>query len=124
MLTFASWYERWNWRGKLMRISYTAGRKKGLKKSLYNWGVIPCLIPAWELVKAYRAGRMTQEEYAPAYLRGLGEKQDQVSEWLDSLKPDEDVTLLCHEKEGEFCHRLLVAELVHKQRPDIELNMH
>ena len=124
MLTFASWYERWNWRGKLMRISNTAGRKKGLKKDVYNWGVISCLIPAWELVKAYRAGRITQEEYASAYVCGLQEKRDQVSEWLASLKPDEDVTLLCHEKEGEFCHRLLVAELVNKRRPDIEMKLH
>lgn len=124
MLALASWYEPQNWRGKLLRISNTAGRRKGLKKSIYNWGVVPCLIPDWSLVKAFRAGKITKEEYSEVYLSGLQEKWDEVFTWLNSLGNDKDITLLCHEREGVFCHRILVAEIVKKHRPDIQLALY
>ncbi len=122
MLTLASWYQRENWRGKPMRISRYAGR--GLKKAKHNWGEIRCLIPDWELVKAYRTGRISEEEFSSMYIRGLEERWDQVSTWLSSLSADRDITLLCHEREDEFCHRRLVAELVRKHRPDIPVELH
>ena len=121
MLTLASWYQRENWRGKPMRISRYAGR--GLKKAVHNWGVVPCLVPDWELVKAYRSGRISEQEYTSAYIRALEDKWDQVSAWLSALSEDENITLLCHEREGEFCHRRLVAGLVRKHRPDIPVEL-
>ena len=104
-----------------MRISRYAGR--GLRKSEYNWGEVRCLIPDWDLVKAHRAGNISQSEVFSSYERGLESQWDRVTEWLSSLTPDEDVTLLCHEREGEFCHRQLVAELVRKHRPDIQVDL-
>lgn len=104
-----------------MRISRYAGR--GLKKSLYNWGVVPALVPDWSLVKAYRSGRISEEEYVTAYHKMLDERWDMVSAWLSSLSSDEHITLLCHEREGQFCHRRLVAELVRKHRHDIQVEL-
>ncbi len=121
MLTLASWYQRDNWRGRPMRISKYAGR--GIKKSPYNWGVVSCLVPDWSLVKAIRSGSISLDEYSSAYLRGLEERWDEVSAWLSSLTPSEDFTLLCHEREGEFCHRWLVADLVREHRPDIPIDL-
>ncbi len=123
MLTLASWYEPHNWRGKLFRISQTAGRGKGLKKSVYDWGVARCLIPTWEMVKGYRSGRIAVEDYVEMYRRLLEERWGEVSEWLASLSPGVDATLLCHEREGKFCHRRLVAELVARERPDVGLDL-
>ena len=123
MLTLASWYQRENWRGRPMRISYTAGRAPGLKKSVFNWGVVRCLIPDWSLVKAYRSGSISQEQYIPAYTEQLATRWSEVAAWLSSLKADENLTLLCHEREGEFCHRQLVAALVRNHRPDIEVTL-
>ena len=104
-----------------MRISRLAGR--GIKKSEFKWGEIRCLIPDWGLVKDYRSRRITKEKYTEAYNLMLREGWAEVSSWLDSLSTEQDLTLLCHEKEGEFCHRLLVAELVKEHRPDIPLNV-
>ena len=122
MLTLASWYQRENWRGKPLRISRYAGR--GMKKSQYEWGVVPCLVPDWELVTAYRSGRLSEEDYPVAYRRGLEQSWAEVEAWLASLSPDEDVTLLCHEREGQFCHRRLVGELVKRYRPDVPVDLH
>ena len=122
MLTFASWYEPSNWRGELMRISRYAGR--GLKKSIHNWGVVPCLLPDWGLVKAYRSQMISWDEYSTEYLRGLELRWDEVQAWLISLKPEDDVTLLCHEREGERCHRQLVVEHVMKYQPNISTRLH
>ena len=121
MLTLASWYQQENWRGTPMRISRYAGR--GLKKAIHNWGEVRCLIPEWGLVKAYRSGRISQEQYSSQYFRALEERWDEVSEWMSGLRPEEDYTLLCHEREGEFCHRRLVADLVRKHRPDIKVEL-
>ncbi len=105
-----------------MRISRYAGR--GLKKANYNWGEVRCLIPAWELVKAYRSGRISQAQYTSEYTRALEDRWDEVTSWLSSLTPDDDITLLCHEREGVFCHRRLVAELVREHRPDMPVELH
>lgn len=124
MLTLASWYQKNNWRGKPMRISNTAGRQRGLKKSVYDWGEVRCLIPNWELVKAYRDRQISKEEYTTAYMRGLQDRWIEVQDWLATLSDNQDITLLCHEPEGEFCHRHLVAELVKEHRPDIPVTLH
>lgn len=105
-----------------MRISRTAGR--GMKKSLYNWGVVQCLIPGWDLVRAYRSGSLSQDEYGRAYIALLQERWSEVRRWLESLDPEEDLTLLCHERDGQFCHRWIVADLVRRHRPDVDVVVH
>ncbi len=122
MLTVASWKEEHNWRGKLMRISDRP--KPFLPKRLHEWGVVRCLIPDRELLREYRAGAISKPELSSRYLRSLEKRWDQVSTWLSSLSNDEDQTLLCHQPESRFCHRLLVADLVRKHRPDIEVAIH
>ncbi|MEW6034399.1 MAG: DUF488 family protein [Chloroflexota bacterium] len=86
--------------------------------------MVQCLIPDWSLVKAFKQGRVSQTEYEIEYRSGLQQRWSEVSAWLASLSPDEDVTLLCHEREGHFCHRRLVAELVGNCRRDIEVALH
>ena len=117
----ASWCQSENWQGKLFRISQTAGRGRALKKSVYDWGVVRCLIPTWEMVKSLRSGAITVDAFSDMYRHLLQQRRVEVLEWLASLSPEEDTTLLCHEREGEFCHRRLVADLVARERPDVRV---
>ena len=76
------------------------------------------------MVQAYRGGSINTEEYRRRYLGLIEERWTKVREWLDGLKAEKDVILLCFEKEGEFCHRRLVAELASRERPDILVEFH
>jgi len=40
-------------------------------------------------------------------------------EWLGSLKPEEDFTLLCFEPEGEPCHRRVAAAWLLEKMPEL-----
>ena len=122
MLTFASWYQPQNWRGSLVRISAQAGR--GVSKAQHPWAVVPCLVPDWTLVKQFKSGTISEAQYTAAYLRMLHQRDHDVAAWLTTLTPGDDLTLLCHEPDGAFCHRRLVADLVKKRRPDIEVSVH
>lgn len=79
--------------------------------------------PTWNIVSSFRAGNMTMDQYKRAYYGllqerlpcfydleygRLGEKAYEAL-WLE----DGD-TLLCWEKWGQFCHRILVAELLER----------
>lgn len=62
------------------------------------------------IVKEYRAGRMTADKYAEIY-------KAEVLDKLDPVKVAADLNgkiLLCHEDPGRFCHRRLVADWLHK----------
>ncbi len=119
MLTTASFYEAQHHRGELFRISmgYPRGRQR-------KWTDLPFLYPTREIVQAYRGGGITADEYHQGYLEILYHRWAQVKEWMDSLSQGQDLTLLCFEKEGEFCHRQVVAELVRQNRPDFPVAIH
>jgi len=61
---------------------------------------------------------MNDEEsiYTPKYNKGLSLLSAQkVFEDLKGASHGKDVVLLCHEKEGDFCHRSLVAIWLKKE---------
>jgi uncharacterized protein (DUF488 family) len=66
----------------------------------------PALYPSVKLLKDYKDGIITEEEYKERY----------YSETLSKLDPKlmaeqlEGKVLLCYEKSEDFCHRHLVAE--------------
>jgi uncharacterized protein YeaO (DUF488 family) len=68
--------------------------------------------PNWKLVMDYKRGAVTDEEYRQEYLKlmrvSFWNNQDR---WLEVLTMPE-VTLCCYCKPGEFCHRLLLAEIL------------
>lgn len=69
------------------------------------------LAPKYEFFAAYKAGEIDSDGYTSEYkrlvLRPLNPRliYDRLTE-----EHGRDVTLLCYEKPGEFCHRRLVAE--------------
>jgi uncharacterized protein (DUF488 family) len=67
------------------------------------------------LVKHYRSGSITPEQYTEEYYRVVLSKLDpqEVLNEIISLYGN-DATLLCFEEAGEFCHRRIVADWIEK----------
>lgn len=73
--------------------------------------------PVGPLIRAFKRGDIDEEDYAKVYVPEVKEK---IQEGIAQLK-DGDV-LCCWEPEGQFCHRVLLADLlvIH----DIEVEIH
>jgi len=66
--------------------------------------------PTWDMVNAYKDGRMNEEQYEADFHNLMIHRwQTNQAEWQQLLNTD-TVTLVCFEKPGQFCHRVLVAE--------------
>lgn len=138
MIYFASLYEPKNHHGTVYNTAVGTrgmGRYKQLK----------FLAPHREIVSAHQDRAITDEQYLHGYeiwhyddetrkpthtvhVQGyyeiLHENWPQIKAWLDSLKADEDITLLCYcpeWKQGKrkFCHRQIIYKLIWKHRPDL-----
>ena len=68
------------------------------------------LAPKYSFFKAYKDGLIGEEGYTEEYCRLVLDPLDPraVYEHLTGTYGD-DVTLLCYEKPGDFCHRRIVA---------------
>lgn len=95
----------------MIYTSYFAKYKgdKGVNISRYNkfWSgaSYPTLAPDAELLTLYKMGRVSIEEYTNIYNQQLRK--------LDVHKVYADLNgkvLLCYEKNGDFCHRHLIAD--------------
>lgn len=72
---------------------------------------LPELYPGFELVSAYKAGNISEAEYTKQYAEKLSRLDKTLMlQKIEQLSDDNDVLLLCYEKDGDFCHRHLVAE--------------
>lgn len=109
----ASYFEPGNHHGQLIAISHTIPKGFKLEKQL------KFLVPNPDLLGDWQQGLMTKDEYVQRYRAQITASWREVKQWLDSLRPKLDMTLLCWEKQGEFCHRNLVAKLIQKHRPDV-----
>lgn len=83
----------------------------GKAPAWYNGPQYKILAPKYGFFSAYKAGEIDSDGYTECYY-------DQVLRHLDASQVYEhlikihgkNVTLLCYEKPGDFCHRRLVAE--------------
>lgn len=72
---------------------------------------LPELYPGFDLVNAYKSGQASEAEYIRQYREKLAAlDKNKILQKIQQLSETEDVLLLCYEKEGDFCHRHLVAE--------------
>ena len=89
------------------------------------------LKPDWYLVSSYRSRVINKEKYKRIYYELLYKRF--TGYWDDimsgSLGPEKILnlfsledgdTLLCWEKYGKFCHRILVAEILKNNGVDVE----
>ncbi|MBI1658075.1 MAG: DUF488 family protein [Thaumarchaeota archaeon] len=85
---------------------------RGVKREHFDdW--VRELAPSPELLRLYKRGRITPTEYAIQYQLEIN--NDRSKEALHKLEHEastEDVTLLCYEPEGEFCHRCILKRLI------------
>jgi uncharacterized protein YeaO (DUF488 family) len=81
--------------------------------------------PTWDMLNAWKASAQDDAawaEYEAQYWELLKVREAEVKSWLQSLsrsRPIPHLTLLCHEKDDQYCHRRLVAKVVEKYRPDL-----
>lgn len=117
MMYTASFYEPHNWVGKLYRVSRQHPR--GFKT---QWETLSFFYPPLDLLKGYRAGNLTFEEFGSAYEQYLEIKYrtSTVPSWLNQLPAVGDFTFLCFEKAGLPCHRWVLARWILEKMPDLQ----
>ncbi len=77
--------------------------------------------PTKKLLNDYRKEFITWQEYAVQYKFIIDERKA-VHDFITKYYGVYDrVCLLCSEPTPEHCHRRLLAEMIHEQRPDIEI---
>ncbi|MCL6477087.1 MAG: hypothetical protein K6T65_01600 [Peptococcaceae bacterium] len=70
--------------------------------------------PTWDIVMAYKAGKITQEEYTAMYYALMRQSyRKNRQRWEEVLSMDR-VVLVCFCRAGDFCHRLLLAQVLQK----------
>jgi len=72
------------------------------------------LAPTWNMVMGYKSGKITQDEYIDLYYSKMRLSYiNNQNFWIRLLKRDE-VILVCFCKAGDFCHRILLADILVK----------
>ena len=73
-------------------------------------------VPDWAfIVKPYKDGLITKEEYTERYLQQLDKFNENiigVSKYFN--ESGKDYILLCYEKPGDFCHRHILADYINR----------
>lgn len=112
-----------------MKTSYFARLKEienpisicGKAPDWYQGPQFKKLAPKLWFFQLYRQGKITEEEYTEAYnIEVLGElNPHSVYKALFSAY-NEEPTLLCYEKPGDFCHRHIVAKWLREAGYNVE----
>jgi uncharacterized protein (DUF488 family) len=87
------------------------GRKCSIANSqppAYDFEVIPALQPG-KIVAQLKARQISQEKYVEVYLAQLAAEEELLRRMI-TFSEKTNVILMCWEKEGNFCHRRLVAD--------------
>ena len=112
MFYTASYFQPKHHHGKLIAVSRTI--PKGFRVD----DRLEFLAPSQALLADWKAENITQEKYTERYREQLKTSWNQVQNWLSSLSPQENLSLLCWEAKDKFCHRNLVALLVKRHRQE------
>jgi len=72
------------------------------------------LAPERKLLWQAKQGKINEEEYTRQYIAQIEETLDPQTlyENLQKKFDGKDIVLLCFEKKGEFCHRILLAKWI------------
>ena len=66
-----------------------------------------------DLIKRWKAGKTSCNEFSKEYKRSLKGKESMLEELArDSVRGD--ITLLCSDRDADHCHRTLLAEEIQK----------
>lgn len=70
--------------------------------------------PTWEMVKKYKSGEMSDEEYTRRYLLLMQKSFIENRDKWEELLSRERLTLVCFCPKGRFCHRRILANILVK----------
>jgi uncharacterized protein YeaO (DUF488 family) len=73
------------------------------------------LAPTWDMVMAFKKGKITWDYYRRKYLNLLIERyKTRKKEFIDLIEQAKvkDIVLLCYCKDERFCHRTLAKEFL------------
>ncbi len=119
MLYTASFYRPEHWNGTSYRISRAHPRGQTTK-----WEIQPFLYPSRSLLDEYRHGSIDFDGLTSRYREELETNYNwevDFQDWLGSLKPEQDFTLLCFEPDGKPCHRRVAAAWLLEKIPCLML---
>ena len=93
--------------------------KRILVMTLWPRGVSKGKVDVWmkdlgtprELIRRYKAGKVTWGEFREEYLRSLEGKEDALRELAKESK-EGTISLLCTEKDPSICHRSVLKEAI------------
>ncbi len=105
-------------------------------KPMQGYTYLSFLAPTWDLVGGYKnheaQGRdarwmrytpLDEEQYTRAYwsLMMSPERKPQWNAWVRGIQLEEDSTLLCYcpGRKGTFCHRQIIADMLHEWRDEL-----
>lgn len=95
------------------RILITRFYPRGVARNRFHeWAYT--LAPSRELLLSYKEGKLDWASFAGGFLSQLKTEPGcaEAIQTLHELSRTDDITLLCHEREGTPCHRHLVRDLV------------
>ena len=81
---------------------------------------VECLQPTWDMVRAFKRYAITEAQYTARYRQLMKGRWPAVKQWLEDLEPGAHLCCWCT---TGFCHRYLVAKLIRKYRPDLEVRV-
>ena len=103
--------------GKVYSIANTIPRR------VYGiHGTIVAFVPPWAIVHNHKHHHITDDEFTAAYRKHILKNWSSINQWLQTLTPQDEMYLCCWEEVG-FCHRYLLAKLIRKFRPDLQIRV-
>lgn len=84
----------------------------GKAPDFYNGIEYKKFAPSWDIYSNYKNGHIDEFGYTERYKKERLDKLNpvEIKQFLTSF--DKDIILLCYEKQGDFCHRHLVADWI------------
>ena len=89
-----------------------------------QWQTLRAFYPAVDLLRSYRNGHLDFDELAAAYTNTLDDayhNDSELADWVAASPALGNFTLLCYEREGEACHRLVLARWLKEKQPRLDL---
>ena len=84
----------------------------GKAPDFYNGIEYKKFAPSWDIYSNYKNDHIDEFGYTERYKKERLDKLNpvEIKQFLTSF--DKDIILLCYEKQGDFCHRHLVADWI------------
>lgn len=95
------------------RILITRFYPRGVRKDHFDEWVRE-LAPSVDLLKGYKEGIINQEQFTVQFFSQINSNVASLEalQSISEMAKKSDITLLCYERDGEFCHRHLVNTMV------------